>query len=36
MREDLMCFASFMSCTHYELGKDYYLESQLKTTRFFY
>ena len=33
MREDLMCFARLLSLiAHYELGKDYYLESQLKNT----
>jgi len=33
MREDLMCFARILSLiAHYELGKDYYLESQLKNT----
>jgi hypothetical protein len=33
MREDLMCFARLLCLiAHYELGKDYYLESQLKTT----
>ena len=33
MREDLMCFARILCLiAHYELGKDYYLESQLKNT----
>ncbi len=33
MREDLMCFARLLCLiAHYELGKDYYLESQLKNT----
>ncbi len=33
MREDLMCFARILSLiAHYESGKDYYLESQLKNT----
>ncbi|WP_291140611.1 hypothetical protein [Flavobacterium sp. UBA7680] len=33
MREDLMCFARLLSLiTHYELGKDYYLENHLKST----
>jgi hypothetical protein len=33
MREDLMCFARLLCLiVHYELGKDYYLENQLKNT----
>ena len=33
MREDLMCFARLLCLiAHYELGKDYYLENQLKNT----
>ncbi len=33
MREDLMCFARILCLiAHYELGKDYYLENQLKNT----
>lgn len=33
MREDLMCFSRLLCLiAHYELGKDYYLESQLKNT----
>ncbi|AOW10071.1 hypothetical protein [Flavobacterium gilvum] len=33
MREDLMCFSRILCLiAHYELGKDYYLESQLKNT----
>jgi hypothetical protein len=32
MREDLMCFASFYLIVHYEMGKDFNLESQLKST----
>jgi hypothetical protein len=33
MREDLMCFARILCLiVHYELGKDYYLENQLKNT----
>lgn len=33
MREDLMCFARILCLiAHYELGKDYYLETQLKNT----
>jgi hypothetical protein len=33
MREDLMCFARLLYLiVHYELGKDYYLENQLKNT----
>lgn len=33
MREDLMCFSRLLCLiAHYELGKDYYLENQLKNT----
>ena len=33
MREDLMCFARLLYLIlHYELGNDYYLENQLKST----
>lgn len=33
MREDLMCFSRILCLiAHYELGKDYYLENQLKNT----
>lgn len=33
MREDLMCFSRILCLiVHYELGKDYYLENQLKNT----
>ena len=33
MREDLMCFARILCLiAHYELGRDYYLENQLKNT----
>jgi hypothetical protein len=33
MREDLMCFARLLCLiAHYELGKDYNLENQLKNT----
>ena len=33
MREDLMCFARLLCLiAHYELGKDFYLENQLKNT----
>ena len=33
MREDLMCFARLLCLiAHYELGKDYYLDNQLKNT----
>jgi tetratricopeptide (TPR) repeat protein len=33
MREDLMCFARLLSLiAHYELGKDYYLENNIKNT----
>ena len=33
MREDLMCFARILCLiAHYELGKDFYLETQLKNT----
>jgi hypothetical protein len=33
VREDLMCFARLLCLiAHYELGKDYYLEAQLRNT----
>ena len=33
MREDLMCFSRLLCLiAHYELGRDYYLENQLKNT----
>jgi hypothetical protein len=33
MREDLMCFSRILCLiVHYEMGKDYYLENQLKNT----
>jgi len=32
MREDLMCFSRLLCLiAHYELGKDFYIENQIKT-----
>jgi hypothetical protein len=37
MREDLMCFARLLYLiVHYEMGKDFNLESQLKSTYKFF